>query len=167
MTPYHSQYWAHLLTLKGAGGSIENLTRSISNARVDLNPHQVDAALFSLRSPLSKGAILAERWGSGKPSKPANETGRNVASTVLEVLFSHLRWSFSLPKPITLDFSLFLTDTQGVTPVPPLPLVGEVHLGRVLNQSTHSPCPSRFAVTHIKGEFFYFAPPNSPVEERV
>jgi hypothetical protein len=127
----------------------------------------VDAALFSLRSPLSKGAILAERWGSGKPSKPANETGRNVASTVLEVLFSHLRWSFSLPKPITLDFSLFLTDTQGVTPVPPLPLVGEVHLGRVLNQSTHSPCPSRFAVTHIKGEFFYFAPPNSPVEERV
>ena len=39
MTPYHSQYWAHLLTLKGAGGSIENLTRSISNARVDLNPN--------------------------------------------------------------------------------------------------------------------------------
>ena len=62
MTPYHSQYWAHLLTLKVAGGSIENLTRSISNARVDLNPHQVDAALFALRSPLSKGAIrqLAE-----------------------------------------------------------------------------------------------------------
>jgi hypothetical protein len=106
------------------------------------------------------------RWGSGKPSKLANETGRNVASTVLQVLFSHLRWSLSLPKPITLDFSLFLTDTQGVTPVPPLPLVGEVHLGRVLNQSTDSPCPSRFAVTHIKGEFFYFAPPNSPVEER-
>jgi len=60
MTPYHSQFWANLLTLKGAGGSIENLTRSISNARVDLNPHQVDAALFALRSPLSKGAILAD-----------------------------------------------------------------------------------------------------------
>jgi adenine-specific DNA-methyltransferase len=60
MTPYHSQYWAQLLTLKGAGGSIENLSRSLSNARVDLNPHQVDAALFALRSPLSKGAILAD-----------------------------------------------------------------------------------------------------------
>lgn len=60
MTPYHSQNWAHLLSLKGAGGSIENLTRSISNARVDLNPHQVDAALFALRSPLTKGAILAD-----------------------------------------------------------------------------------------------------------
>ena len=66
MTPYHSQYWAHLLNLKGAGGSIENLTRSISNARVDLNPHQVDAALFALRSPLSKGAILADEVGLGK-----------------------------------------------------------------------------------------------------
>ena len=66
MTPYHSQYWAHLLTVKGTGGSIENLTRSISNARVDLNPHQVDAALFALRSPLSKGAILADEVGLGK-----------------------------------------------------------------------------------------------------
>ena len=66
MTPYHCQYWAHLLTLKGAGGSIENLTRSISNARVDLNPHQVDAALFALRSPLSKGSILADEVGLGK-----------------------------------------------------------------------------------------------------
>lgn len=66
MTPYHCQYWASLLTLKGAGGSIENLTRSISNARVDLNPHQVDAALFALRSPLSKGAILADEVGLGK-----------------------------------------------------------------------------------------------------
>lgn len=66
MTPYHCQYWANLLTLKGAGGTIENLTRSISNARVDLNPHQVDAALFALRSPLSKGAILADEVGLGK-----------------------------------------------------------------------------------------------------
>ncbi len=66
MTPYHSQYWAHLLTLKGPSGSIANLSRSIANARVDLNPHQVDAALFALRSPLSKGVILADEVGLGK-----------------------------------------------------------------------------------------------------
>ena len=66
MTPYHSQFWAHLLTLQGASGSIENLSRSISNARVDLNPHQVDAALFALRSPLSNGTILADEVGLGK-----------------------------------------------------------------------------------------------------
>ena len=66
MTPYHSQYWAHALTLQSAAGSIETLSRSLSNARVDLNPHQVDAALFALRSPLSKGVILADEVGLGK-----------------------------------------------------------------------------------------------------
>jgi len=65
-TPYHSQYWAHALTLKSASDSFDNLSRSISNAKVDLNPHQVDAALFAFRSPLSKGAILADEVGLGK-----------------------------------------------------------------------------------------------------
>lgn len=65
-TPYHNQYWAHALTLRRAAGSIESLSRSISNARVDLNPHQVDAALFALRSPLSRGAILADKVGLGR-----------------------------------------------------------------------------------------------------
>ena len=66
MTEFHAKYWAHLLTLKGSSGSVENLTRSIANSRVDLNPHQVEAALFALRSPLSRGAILADEVGLGK-----------------------------------------------------------------------------------------------------
>ena len=65
-TVYHSQYWAHALTLSGYGGKVESLTRSIANARVDLNPHQIDAALFALRSPLNKGVILADEVGLGK-----------------------------------------------------------------------------------------------------
>lgn len=65
-TPYHSQYWAHALSLRGSGGNIESLSRSIANARVDLNPHQIDAALFALRSPLSNGAIFADEVGLGK-----------------------------------------------------------------------------------------------------
>jgi len=36
------------------------------DAQVDLNPHQVDAALFAFHSPLSKGAILADEVGLGK-----------------------------------------------------------------------------------------------------
>ncbi len=99
-------------------------------------------------------------------SKLTNETGRSFVNTVCQALFGHPGWAFSLPKPITLDFSRFLTDTSGITPVPPLPLVGDVQPGWVLMQSTHSPCPSCSAVTHIKGEFFSFAPPDSPVEER-
>ncbi len=65
-TPYHSKYWAAALTCKGAAGSIDSLSRSIAGAKVDLNPHQVDAALFAIRSPLSKGVILADEVGLGK-----------------------------------------------------------------------------------------------------
>ena len=65
-TPYHSQYWANQLIRRGPIGSIEGLSRSIANARVDLNPHQVDAAMFALRSPLAKGALLADEVGLGK-----------------------------------------------------------------------------------------------------
>ena len=65
-TPFHSKYWAQELSLRGAIGSIESVSRSIAGARVDLNPHQVDAALFALRSPLSRGVILADEVGLGK-----------------------------------------------------------------------------------------------------
>ena len=34
--------------------------------QVDMNPHQVDAALFAFASPLSKGALLADEVGLGK-----------------------------------------------------------------------------------------------------
>ena len=39
---------------------------SLFDACVDLNPHQIEAALFALRSPLSKGVILADEVGFGK-----------------------------------------------------------------------------------------------------
>jgi hypothetical protein len=70
-TPYHTQYWAYALTLQGATDTVDNLSRAISNARVDLNPHQVDAALFAVRSPLSKGVILADEVGLGKTIEAA------------------------------------------------------------------------------------------------
>lgn len=38
----------------------------LSEAQVDLNPHQVEAALFAFKSPLSRGAILADEVGLGK-----------------------------------------------------------------------------------------------------
>ena len=65
-TPFHSHYWAQQLTLQASSDSMENLSRSFSGAKVDLNPHQVDAALFAFRSPLSKGVILADEVGLGK-----------------------------------------------------------------------------------------------------
>ena len=54
---YHSRYWAELLTIDRPSDEIGTISRSIAASRVDLNPHQVDAALFAIRSPLSKGAL--------------------------------------------------------------------------------------------------------------
>jgi SNF2 family DNA or RNA helicase len=65
-TPYHSKYFATQLTLKRPSNSIESLASSLSGAKVDLNPHQIDAALFAFRSPLSNGVLLADEVGLGK-----------------------------------------------------------------------------------------------------
>jgi SNF2 family DNA or RNA helicase len=63
-TAYHSQYLAHRITLEGVDE--DALAKSLSTARVDLNPHQVDAALFALQPPVPRGAILADEVGLGK-----------------------------------------------------------------------------------------------------
>ncbi len=46
--------------------SADLLASTLVDAQVDLNPHQVEAALFAFRSPLSKGVILADEVGLGK-----------------------------------------------------------------------------------------------------
>ncbi len=66
ITPYHAKYFAYELTKRCASDSMEKLAASLADAQVDLNPHQVEAALFAFRSPLSKGAILADEVGLGK-----------------------------------------------------------------------------------------------------
>jgi superfamily II DNA or RNA helicase len=64
-TPYHAKYYAHDLTRRAPGG-IDRLSAALFDAAVDLNPHQIEAALFALQSPLSKGVILADEVGLGK-----------------------------------------------------------------------------------------------------
>jgi adenine-specific DNA-methyltransferase len=66
LTDFHSKFFAHELTKRCASDSIEKLARPLVDAQVDLNPHQVQAALFAFRSPLSRGAILADEVGLGK-----------------------------------------------------------------------------------------------------
>jgi ERCC4-related helicase len=66
LTAYHSKYFAHELTRRCSSDSDEKIAGAVAGAQVDLNPHQVDAALFAFRSPLSKGAVLADEVGLGK-----------------------------------------------------------------------------------------------------
>ena len=66
ITSYQAKYYAHELTRHFPSDSAEKLAGTLVDAQVDLNPHQVDAALFAFRSPLSKGALLADEVGLGK-----------------------------------------------------------------------------------------------------
>ncbi len=65
ITAYHAKYFAHDLTRRAKSG-MDRLSMSLFDAAVDLNPHQIEAALFALQSPLSKGVILADEVGLGK-----------------------------------------------------------------------------------------------------
>lgn len=66
LTDYHAKYFAYELTKRCSSDSLEKLAGAVASAQVDLNPHQVDAALFAFNSPLSKGAIFADEVGLGK-----------------------------------------------------------------------------------------------------
>lgn len=65
MTPYHAKYYAYELSRAGGEG-VDRLGRALFDATVALNPHQIEAAMFALRSPLSKGVLLADEVGLGK-----------------------------------------------------------------------------------------------------
>jgi ERCC4-related helicase len=66
ITAFHAKYFAHDLTRRCASDSVEKLASVLSDAQVDLNPHQIEAALFAFRNPFSRGAILADEVGLGK-----------------------------------------------------------------------------------------------------
>lgn len=66
MTKYHASYYAHELSKRHSMNDSEKLAAALADAQVDLNPHQLDAALFAFQSPLSKGSILADEVGLGK-----------------------------------------------------------------------------------------------------
>ena len=66
LTPYQSQYYAWLLTRRAASDTVESLASTLVDSQVDLNPHQIEAALFACKNPLSRGVILADEVGLGK-----------------------------------------------------------------------------------------------------
>jgi len=123
ITKYHAKYFAYELTKRCASTSLEKLSSTLSNAQVDLNPHQIEAALFAFRSPLSKGAILADEVGLGKTieaglilSQRWAERKRNilliVPSNLRKQWNSELQEKFFLPSIIleTKSFNQYIKD---------------------------------------------------------
>jgi excisionase family DNA binding protein len=107
--PQQATFFAHRITLEG--NSEDALAQSLSTARVQMNPHQVDAALFALASPLSKGVLLADEVGLGKTIEASLVIAQRWAERqrrILLIVPASLRkqWSqelyekFSLPSVI-------------------------------------------------------------------
>lgn len=60
LTPFHAKDYAWELIRRRRGGDVDRISQSLFDASVDLNPHQIDAALFAIQNPLSKGVLLAD-----------------------------------------------------------------------------------------------------------
>lgn len=71
ITAYHAKYFAHELTRRHGADGVDRLSQSLFDASVDLNPHQIEAALFALRNPLQQGVLLADEVGLGKTIEAA------------------------------------------------------------------------------------------------
>ena len=108
-TPHQSTYLAHRITLDGRGE--DSFAKSLSSARVETKPHQVDAALFALHSPLSRGVILADEVGLGKTIEASLVIAQRWAERRRRILLvvpaslrkqwqQELREKFSLPSII-------------------------------------------------------------------
>jgi len=60
MTEYQSKYFANYITLQNPNVGPERLGPSLLNATIDMNPHQIEWALFFFNNPLSDWILLAD-----------------------------------------------------------------------------------------------------------
>lgn len=113
-TDFHSKF--HATSLQLAGSQENSLTRTLTSARVEMNPHQVNAALFALKSPFSKGALLADEVGLGKTIEAGLVISQRIAEGKRRILLivpaslrkqwqQELQEKFSVPTMI-LDASV-------------------------------------------------------------
>ena len=116
ITDYHAKYFAHELTRRCASDEIDKLAPVLADAQVDLNPHQVEAALFAFQNPLGKGAILADEVGLGKTIEAALLLAQKWAEgkrRLLVILPANLRkqWSQELEEKFHLPTAILETRT--------------------------------------------------------
>jgi len=127
ITKFHSKYYAYELTRAGGKG-VDRIGRALFDACVDLNPHQIEAALFALRSPLSKGVLLADEVGLGKTIEAGLVMCQSWAEnkrSLLVICPASLRqqWAmeleekFNLPTQI-LDSKTYKASVKSGTPMP-------------------------------------------------
>lgn len=66
MSTFIRRYLAEKICSQKMAGNLSRLSSVLAKSTIDLNPHQIHAALYAFNSPLSRGAILADEVGLGK-----------------------------------------------------------------------------------------------------
>lgn len=61
-----AKWYINYLDSKHSGSTIDRISMTLFNSKIKLTPHQIDAALFAFKSPISKGVLLADEVGLGK-----------------------------------------------------------------------------------------------------
>jgi len=127
ISDHHACYFSHELTRHAAQG-IDQLSASLFDAAVDLNPHQIEAALYFFRSPTVKGVLLADEVGLGKTIEASLILGQLWAEKKRRLLIVcpaslrkqwslELREKFNLPSFI-LDARSHALDLKAGNPTP-------------------------------------------------
>lgn len=116
LTDYHAKYFAHEITRRFSVADSEKLAGALLDAQVDLNPHQVEAALFAFKSPLSKGAVLADEVGLGKTIEAGLLLAQNWAEgkrRILIVVPANIRkqWMLEMEDKFFLPACILETKT--------------------------------------------------------
>lgn len=63
ITDYHAKFFAHELTRQCASDEVDKLAPVLADAKVDLNPHQVEAALFAFQPDQLTRELFASKAG--------------------------------------------------------------------------------------------------------
>ena len=66
LSPLQILYYSNLLALKKPKWDHSSTNQALIEAKIDPIPHQVEAAVFAFRNPLSGGVIIADEVGLGK-----------------------------------------------------------------------------------------------------
>lgn len=93
LSPLQMLYLGHSLRLRQPKWEQQSNNRVLIEAKIDAIPHQVEAAMFAFRNPMSGGVILADEVGLGKTI----ETG-----LILSQLWAEGKRSFLIISPKSL-----------------------------------------------------------------
>ncbi|MBL8783473.1 MAG: DEAD/DEAH box helicase, partial [Deltaproteobacteria bacterium] len=71
ITPHQARYFALDLARRAHARDVSTVGAALFDAQVDLNPHQIEAALFGIRATADSGRLLADEVGLGKTIEAA------------------------------------------------------------------------------------------------